>query len=278
MKDRRAMIAVNPAISMRRQCELLGVCRSSLYYDAKATSPDELSLMRRIDELHLKFPFYGSRKLTHCLKNEGKDVNRKHVQRLMRLMGLEGMAPKADTSRPAPEHPKYPYLLRNVKVCRANQVWCADVTYVPMALGFAYLVAIMDWYSRRVLSWRLSNTLDPSFCVEALNDALASFGKPEIFNTDQGSQFTAAAFTDVLRDHNVKISMDGKGRYIDNIFVERLWRSLKYEEVYLHAYDDVAEARLGIGNYLSFYNLERPHQALGYQTPDAFYRGLEQVA
>jgi putative transposase len=278
MKERRAMIEVKPSISIRRQCELLGVSRSSVYYDPVPTSAEQLALMRRIDELHLKFPFYGSRKIAEALRREGQDVNRKHVQRLMRLMDIEGIAPKADTSRPAPEHLTYPYLLRNVKISRVDQVWCADVTYVPMAHGFVYLVAIMDWYSRRVLAWRLSNTLDPGFCVEALNEALVCFGKPEIFNTDQGAQFTAEAFTDVLHEHGVKISMDGKGRYIDNIFVERLWRSVKYEEVYLHAYQTVNEARAGIGRYLDFYNLERPHQALGYQTPDMFYRSVRQAA
>lgn len=274
MNKRRAMVTDSSRVSMRRQCQLLAVCRSSLYYQPKPTSLEELALMRRIDEVHLAFPFYGSRKLTRCLKDEGKGVNRKHIQRLMRVMGIEAVAPKPDTSRPAPEHPKYPYLLRNVRVYRVNQVWCSDVTYIPMAEGFAYLVAIMDWYSRRVLAWRLSNTLDAAFCLDALKEALACFGKPEVFNTDQGSQFTDSDFIDVLRDHDVKISMDGKGRYMDNIFIERLWRSVKHEEVYLHAYEDVGEARQGIGRYLNFYNLERPHQALGYQTPDAFYRGL----
>lgn len=272
------MIQVTPSISMRRQCELLQVCRASVYYEPVATSPEQLALMRRIDELHLKYPFYGSRKLTRCLKGEGKDVNRKQVQRLMRLMDIEGIAPKANTSRPAPAHPTYPYLLRNVKVCRVDQVWCTDVTYIPMAHGFVYLVAIMDWYSGRILSWRVSNTLDTTFCIEALEEALSRFGKPEIFNTDQGSQFTAEAFTSVLHGHGVKISMDGKGRYIDNIFVERLWRSVKYEEVYLHAYESVSEARTGLGRYFDFYNRDRPHQALGYQTPEAFHRGLQQAA
>jgi putative transposase len=259
---------------VRRQCELLRVSRSGLYYEAVATSEEELALMRRIDELHLKSPFYGSRKLSVTLRAEGNEVNRKRVQRLMRLMGLESIAPKPKTSEPHPEHPVYPYLLRNVEVSRPNQVWAADITYIPMRTGFLYLVAIMDWYSRRVLSWRLSNTLDSSFCVEALEEALSRFGHPGIFNTDQGSQFTAATFTDRLRDRGIAISMDGKGRWIDNVFVERLWRSLKYEEVYLHAYDTVEQARNGIGRYLSFFNETRPHQALGYQTPDAFYRGL----
>lgn len=272
------MIEVLPSISVRRQCELLGVSRSSVYYETAATSPEQLALMRRIDELHLQWPFYGSRKISDALRREGKAVNRKQIQRLMRLMDIEGLAPKPKTSRPAPEHPTYPYLLRNVKISRVNHVWAADVTYIPMACGFAYLVAIMDWYSRRVLAWRLSNTLDTSFCVAALQEALERFGQPEIFNTDQGAQFTAEDFTSVLLERGIKISMDGKGRCIDNIFVERLWRSVKYEEVYLHAYDDVAKARAGIGRYLAFYNTERPHQALGYQTPDEFHRSLQQAA
>lgn len=272
------MIEVQPALSVRRQCELLAVSRSSIYYEPTPTSSEELSLMRRIDELHLQWPFYGSRKISDALRREGLTVNRKQVQRLMRLLDIEGLAPKPKTSRPAPEHPTYPYLLRNVKISRVNQVWAADVTYIPMACGFAYLVAIMDWYSRRVLAWRLSNTLDTSFCVAALQEALECFGQPEIFNTDQGAQFTAEDFTSVLLERSIKISMDGKGRCIDNIFVERLWRSVKYEEVYLHAYDSVAEARAGIGRYLAFYNSERPHQALGYQTPEEFHRSLQQAA
>lgn len=230
--------------------------------------------MRRIDELHLKWPFFGSRRISHELRTTGLVVNRKRVQRLMRIMGLEGVAPKPNTSRPAPEHPVYPYLLRNLPINRPNQVWAADITYIPLARGFAYLVAIMDWYSRRVLAWRLSNSLDTAFCVEALEDALARFGQPEIVNTDQGSQFTAEAFTQVLLARGIKISMDGKGRCLDNVFVERLWRSLKYEEVYLNDYDNLVDARAGIGSYLTFYNGHRPHQALGYQTPAGFYDGL----
>jgi putative transposase len=268
------MIQVHKQLSLRRQCELLSVSRSGLYYEAIATSVDELALMRRIDEIHLKWPFYGSRKVSRVLRDEGRGANRKRVQRLMRLMAIEAMAPKPNTSRPAPEHPVYPYLLRNLNICRPNYVWAADITYIPLAHGFAYLVAIIDWYSRRVLSWRLSNTFDSSFCVEALEEALSRFGRPEIFNTDQGSQFTAEAFTSVLRKAGITISMDGRGRCIDNVFVERVWRSLKYEEVFLHAYDDLVEGRAGIGRYFDFYNLERPHQSLGYQTPDAFYREL----
>ena len=272
------MVDVKPDISIRKQCELLGVCRSSVYYVPADTDPEQLALMRRIDELHLKFPFYGSRKIMRCLKAHGDSVNRKQVQRLMRLMGIEGLVPKSNTSRPSPEHAVYPYLLRNLKICRPNHVWAADVTYIPMAHGFLYLVAIMDWYSRRVLAWRLSNTLDPGFCVDALREAIERFGMPEIFNTDQGAQFTAEAFTSVLLERGVKISMDGKGRCIDNIFIERLWRSVKYEEVYLNAYADAQQARAGLNRYFDFYNLERPHQALGYQTPDAFHSMLQQAA
>ena len=259
---------------MRRQCELLSVSRSSVYYEPVGADEEDLELMREIDELHLKYPFFGSRLISRTLRNKGTIVNRKRVQRLMRLMGLESVAPKPATSDPAPEHPRYPYLLRRLTICRPNQVWASDITYIPMARGFAYLVAIIDWYSRRVLSWRLSNTLDSVFCVEALEEALERFGKPEIFNTDQGSQFTSSEFTGVLLEREIKISMDGRGRYIDNIFVERLWRSLKYEEVYLHPYDSLVEARDGIGRYFRFFNDERPHMALGYQTPAAFYESV----
>jgi putative transposase len=278
LKQRRALIKVQPNISLRRQFELLSVGRSGTYYEPAGIDADELAVMRRIDEIHLKWPFYGSRKLCETLRNEGTVVNRKRMQRLMRLMGLESVAPKPDTSKPHPEHPVYPYLLRNLAISASNQVWATDITYIPMAHGFAYLVAIIDWYSRRVLAWRLSNTLDTSFCLEALDEALTRFPKPTIFNTDQGSQFTAAAFTNALRNAGIAISMDGKGRYIDNIFVERVWRSLKYEEVFLHAYQDLDEARAGIGRYFDFYNAERPHQALGYQTPDAFYKGVQLAA
>jgi putative transposase len=268
------MIHAQQHLSIRRQCELLAVGRSGFYYEPAGTSAEELALMRRIDEVHLECPFYGSRKICHVLRDEGRCINRKCVQRLMRLMGLEGVAPKPDTSRRAPEHPVYPYLLRNLEISAANQVWAADITYIPMAHGFGYLVAIIDWYSRRVLSWRLSNSMETSFCLDALNEAMERFGRPEIFNTDQGSQFTADAFTKVLRNAGVTISMDGRGRCIDNVFVERVWRSLKYEEVFLHAYENLDEARAGIGRYFEFYNLRRPHQSLGYQTPDAFYRGV----
>jgi len=259
---------------VRRQCLLLGVTRSSLYYTPVGDSAEDLELMRRIDQLHLEKPFYGSRKITVALRQEGRLVNRKRVQRLMQKMGIEGMAPKPNTSTPAPEHVKYPYLLRNRKIETVNQVWAADITYIPMAAGFGYLVAIIDWFSRRVLAWRLSNTLDTRFCLEALEDALGRFEAPQIFNTDQGCQFTASEFTSALQQRNIQISMDGKGRWLDNVFVERLWRSVKYEEVYLHAYDDLTEARRGIGAYFCFFNDERPHQALGNQSPAAFYNSF----
>ena len=266
------MVEPTASPSVRRQCELLQISRSGLYYEPATADAEELALMRRIDELHLKHPWYGSRLLSVTLRHEGRAVNRKRVQRLMRVMGIESMAPKPKTSEPHPEHPVFPYLLRGLEISRPNHVWSTDITYIPMRDGFVYLVAIMDWYSRRVLSWRLSNTQDSAFCVEALEEALSNFGPPEIFNTDQGAQFTAEAFTKPLRERGIAISMDGKGRCLDNVFVERLWRSLKYEEVYLHAYDGVSEAREGIGRYLGFYNDERPHQSLGYQTPAVFYR------
>lgn len=278
MKARRALVDQGVPPSMRRQCELLGLNRSSLYRECAAPDAEELALMRRLDELHLELPFYGSRRMAQELREAGLVVNRKRIQRLMRIMDLEAMVPKPSASRPAPEHPVYPYLLRNLTVSRVGHVWAADITYIPLARGFAYLVAIMDWYSRRVLSWRLSNTMESTFCVEALQDALSQFGAPEIFNTDQGAQFTAETFTSVLLGRGTKISMDGKGRCIDNIFVERLWRSLKYEEVYLNPYDNLVEARAGIGRYLEFYNNRRKHQALGYQTPANFHDGLARKA
>jgi len=267
------MVKSHDTLSTRRQCELLAVSRSSLYYEAVEPDAEELAVMRRIDELHLEHPFYGSRAMARALKKEGKVVNRKRAQRLMRLMGIESVAPKPKpkTSIRAPEHPVYPYLLRNLHICRVNQVWAADITYIPMADGFLYLVAIIDWYSRRVLAWRLSNTLETRFCIEALQEALSRFGRPEIFNTDQGAQFTAEEFTSDLLDQGIKISMDGKGRCIDNVFVERLWRSLKYEEVYLYAYANAKEARAGIARYMAFFNDERQHTALGNQTPAEFY-------
>ena len=255
------------------QCRLLKIARSTLYYRPVAVDPDDLALMRRIDELYLASPFYGSRRMVAVLRREGLVVNRKRVRRLMRLMGLEAIYQKPNTSQGHPDHKVYPYLLRGLSIERANQVWCADITYIPMARGFVYLVAVMDWFSRRVLSWRLSITMEADFCVEAVQEALAAHGRPEIFNTDQGVQFTSAGFVDELEAAGVRISMDGKGRFLDNIFIERLWRSLKYEEVFTKAYGSVIEARRGIGGWLSFYNDERPHQALGYQTPRSVFVG-----
>jgi len=254
---------------------MLDLSRSSVYYRLKPIPEEDLALMRRIDEIHLKLPFFGSRKIRDRLQREGYRVNRKKVQRLMRLMGISALYPKKRrTSLPEKGHKIYPYLLRDLPVVRPNQVWAADICYIPMARGFLYLVAIMDWYSRKVLSWRLSNTLDTEFCVEALEEALHRYGAPEIFNTDQGAQFTSETFTGKLKQANVRISMDGKGRWIDNVFVERLWRSLKYEEVYLKAYDTVIQAHRGIGGYLDFYNQERPHQSLDRLTPHEVYTGV----
>jgi putative transposase len=265
-------------VSLVRQCRLVGVSRSSIYYRPNATDPVTLELMRRIDEQFLRTPFYGSRKMAAWLREQGHVVGRDRVRRLMRLLGLAAIYQKPRTSTPHPEHRIYPYLLRNLTIDRPGQVWCADVTYIPMARGFVYLVAIMDWFSRYVLSWRLSVSLHADFCVDALEAALARHGKPLIFNSDQGSQFTSEAFTDVLRAKRVDISMDGKGRCMDNIFIERLWRSLKYEEVYLKAYATVAEAKAGIGSWIGFYNEERLHQALGYRTPiEVFADGADAV-
>jgi putative transposase len=255
--------------SLVRQCSLLGISRSSLYYHPVPASAEDLELMALLDRQYLKTPFYGSRKMTAWLRAQGYQVNRKRVRRLMQLMGLEAIYRRPNTSKPAPDHRVYPYLLKGLEINRVNQVWTADITYIPMTRGFLYLVAIMDWRSRYVLAWRLSNTMEVDFCVEALAEALSK-GKPEIFNTDQGSQFTSDAFTGMLLEQGIQISMDGKGRYTDNIFVESAsggWRSIKYEEVYLKAYQNGSEARAGIGAYLDFYNWERPHQALGYQTP-----------
>jgi putative transposase len=249
-----------------RQCELLDISRSSVYYNPVEASEYELGLMGLIDRQYLQTPFYGSRKMTACLRRQGHQVNRKRVQRLMRRMGIEAIYRRPNTSRRDSGHKVYPYLLRGLQIDKVNQVWATDITYIPMARGFMYLVCIMDWHSRYVLSWRLSNTLEADFCVDALEEALSSV-VPGIFNTDQGSQFTSEAFTSVLSNRGVQISMDSAGSYMDNVFVERLWRSVKYEEVYLKVYESVAEARAGIGAYLNFYNNERPHQALDYRTP-----------
>jgi putative transposase len=261
----------HPQFSVAKQCELLKVPRSTLYYKPKPISDDDLALMRRIDEIYTKWPFYGARKMVAELRGEGHRVNRKRVRRLMRLMGVEAIYRKPNTSRKHPAHKIYPYLLRNLTIDHANQVWCADITYIPMARGFVYLVAVMDWFSRRVLAWRLSLTMETDFCVEALQEAMDRYGRPEIFNTDQGVQFTAAAFIETLEAKGVQISMDGKGRFLDNIFIERLWRSLKYEEIFLKAYASVAEARRGIGAWMTFYNDERKHQSLGYRTPNQIF-------
>ncbi len=261
------------ALPVTRQCQLLDLNRSSVYYQPTGASDADLQLMRRIDEMHLKRPFYGSRRIRDWLQDEGFAVNRKRVQRLMRQMGITALYPKANTSRPGKRHKIYPYLLKGLAIDRPNQVWAADICYVPMARGFVYVVAIMDWYSRKVLAWRVANTMDTEFCVEALEEAISRYGAPEIFNTDQGAQFTSEAFTGTLKAAGIRISMDGKGRWVDNVFVERLWRSLKYEEVYLKAYETVAEARLGMANYFRFYNRERRHQGLNRQTPDQVYEG-----
>jgi putative transposase len=266
----------SPEISISRQCSLLGVHRSGLYRDrSSGENAYNRELMQLIDQQYLDMPCYGSRKMTAWLRQVGSQVNRKRIQRLMRLMGIEAIYQKPNTSKPHPEHKIYPYLLRGMKIDRPNQVWAADITYIPMPKGFLYLVAIIDWFSRKVLSWRLSNTMEADFCVEALNEALIMFDKPEIFNTDQGSQFTSQAFTGVLKSHGVKISMDGRGRFVDNIFVERLWRSLKYENVYLHAYATGSEAKRGVGEWFRKYNSIRLHEALGYRTPDQVYVGLD---
>jgi len=265
------MINREHALPLSQQCRLLNLSRSSIYYKAVTSSVRDLELMRLIDEIHLKWPFYGSRRIRDELQNLDHNVGRGHVGTLMRKMGIEAIYCKPRTTRPQPGNKTYPYLLRNIEISRANHVWAADITYLPMARGFCYLVAIMDWASRRVLAWRLSNTLDVSFCLEALEDALETFGPPEIFNTDQGSQFTSEAFTDMLGTQGVKISMDGKGRWIDNVFIERLWRSVKYEEVYLKAYGSMAEARQGLGTYFEFYNGRRRHQSLGRRTPAEVY-------
>jgi putative transposase len=259
------------ALPRTKRCELLSIPRSSAYYRPAGASVEDDAVMRAMDEIHLRLPFYGSRRMGDELADEGHVANRKRVQRLMRLMGLNALYPGPNTSRAHQAHKVYPYLLRGLAIERANHVWCADITYIPMRKGFVYLVAIMDWHSRKVLSWCMSNTLDAAFCVSALNEAMTKYGTPEIFNTDQGSQFTSEDFTQVLKDKGVRISMDGKGRWMDNVFIERLWRSLKYEEVYLNAYDTIPEARKGIDHWMRFYNHRRRHQALEKRTPDTVY-------
>ncbi len=268
----------HPKLSLSRQCRLLRVSRSSLYHRPKGESAQNLALMRRIDELFLNYPFYGSRQMVRHLWREGVGVGRHRVRRLMRVMGLQAIYQAPRTSRPHPQHRVYPYLLKGVAIERPNHVWSADITYIPVQRGFLYLVAVMDWATRRVLFWRLSNTLDARFCTEALTGALERYGRPEIFNTDQGSQFTSMEFTAVLKDSGVAISMDGRGRCLDNIFIERLWRSLKYEAVYLHELSDGFQAQRVISRWVEFYNTQRPHSALGGSTPqEAYERRLQRT-
>jgi putative transposase len=265
------MIDRSHKLSVSRQAEELSISRGSVYYLPRPVPAADLALMRRIDELHLNYPFAGARMLQGMLTDEGHDAGRLHVSTLMKRMGIAAIYQRPNTSKPAPGHKIYPYLLRKLPVTRPNQVWAMDITYIPMARGFVYLAAVVDWFSRRVLAWRLSITMDTAFCIEAVEEALAKYGRPEIFNTDQGSQFTSQAFTGLLAANDIKISMDGKGAWRDNVFVERIWRSVKYEEVYLHAYENVPEARASIGRYLTFYNAKRPHSSLDRQTPDKAY-------
>ena len=265
------MIDPEHDLPIKQQAEVLGISRSTIYYEPRPISDEDLLLMRRLDELHLNYPFAGIRMLRGLLWRQGLEVGRRHIKTLMMRMGIEAIYRKPNTSKPAPGHKIYPYLLRDMAVTRPNQVWAMDLTYIPVARGFIYLAAVVDWFSRRVLAWRLSITMEASFCVEALEEALSKNEKPEIFNTDQGSQFTSDDFTGLLRKNGIDISMDGKGRWRDNVFVERIWKSIKYEEVYLHAYETVQEARISIGKYLEFYNSTRPHSSLDGFTPDQVY-------
>jgi putative transposase len=265
------MIMRKHKLSITKQAKALRISRGSVYYLPRPVSADDLEIMRLLDRLHLDFPFAGSRMLRGLLAAEGCQIGRCHVKTLMKRMGIEALYRRPRTTKPEPGHKIYPYLLRGMEIVRPNRVWAMDITYIPMARGFVYLAVVLDWFSRRVLSWRVSITMEAAFCVETLEDALARHGKPDIFNTDQGSQFTGAAFTGVLTDHGIAISMDGKGAWRDNVFVERLWRSVKYEEVYLRAYDSVSEARASIGRYLNFYNGRRPHSSLDGVTPDQAY-------
>jgi putative transposase len=277
-QERKTNISSTHSLAITRQCKLLSISRSSSYYKPHEISGEELSLMRQLDELHLLYPFYGSRRLRNAMEDEHSlIVNRKRIQRLMRLMGISAIYPGKNTSKPNKAHRIYPYLLRGLEINRSNQVWCTDMTYIPMHKGFAYLIAIMDWHSRKVLSWRISNVMDTDFCVEALNEAFNRYGTPEIFNTDQGSQFTSEAFTDELKKREVKISMDGKGRWVDNVFIERLWRSVKYEEVYLHAYENIPHARDNLKRYFEFYNTKRRHQTLDCTPDNEYLSGLPEL-
>jgi putative transposase len=269
------MIDRDHELPASKQCAALGISRGSIYYEPAAVSASDLALMRRLDEMHLEHPHAGSRMLKDLLAAEGSKVGRRHVRTLMERMGIEAIYCRPRTSKPAPGHKIYPYLLRGMTIDRANQVWASDITYIPMERGFVYLAAVMDWFARRILAWRVSITLGEDFCVDALDEALRLYGRPEIFNTDQGSQFTSDTFTEVLVENGITISMDGKGAWRDNVFIERFWRTVKYEEVYLKAYESVAEARSSIGRYLKFYNGRRPHSALDRSTPDqAYYASL----
>jgi putative transposase len=271
------MIDRGHELSVTKQAEVVGIARSTVYYLPRAVSAVDLELMRQLDELHLEFPFAGARMLRRLLAANGSKVGRRHVKTLMRRMGIEALYRRPRTTKPEPGHKIYPYLLRGLEIVRANQVWATDITYIPMAKGFVYLAVVLDWFSRRVLAWRVSITMEASFCIETLADALAKHGKPDIFNTDQGSQFTCEAFTDVLHKHDIKVSMDGKGAWRDNVFIERLWRTVKYEEVYLRAYDSVSDARACIGRYLDLYNRRRPHSSLDDMTPDQAYFGSQRM-
>ena len=271
------MIDRDHALSVTRQAEAVGIARSTAYYLPRPVSAEDLALMKQIDLLHMEFPFAGARMLRRLLAVNGIKVGRRHVKTLMARMGIEALYRRPRTTKPEPSHKVYPYLLRGVEITRPNRVWAMDITYIPMAKGFVYLAVVLDWFSRRVLSWRVSITMEASFCIETLEEALAKQGKPEIFNTDQGSQFTSAAFTDVLIRNEIRISMDGKGAWRDNVFVERLWRSVKYEEVYLRAYDSVSDARVSIGCYLDLYNRRRPHSSLDGMTPDQAYFGPQSM-
>ena len=271
------MIDRSHPLPLTKQAAAAGISRGSVYYLPKPVPAQDLAVMRRIDELHLELPFAGSRMLRDLLRNEGVQVGRKHVATLMRRMGIQALYRKPNTSRRQPGHKIYPYLLRHRLITAPNQVWAMDLTYIPMARGFVYLAAVIDWYSRRVLSWRVSITMEAAFCIDAVEEALARHGTPEIFNTDQGSQFTSEAFTGLLKQHEIAISMDGKGAWRDNVFIERLWKSVKYEEVYLRAYDTVSHARQSLGRYFQFYNTRRPHTALDRQTPDKVYFQLQPV-
>jgi len=269
--ERKTMIDPEHDLPIQTQAKVLEISRSTVYYQPRPISDQDLWLMRRIDELHLNYPFAGSRMLRGLLAQQNLEVGRRHIKTLMRKMAIEAIYRKPNTSKPAPGNRIYPYLLRNLVVSRPNQVWAMDITYIPMARGFVYLAAVVDWFSRRILAWKLSITMDTSFCIEALEEALSMNEKPEIFNTDQGSQFTSEAFTERLKEEGIKISMDGRGRWRDNVFVERVWKSIKYEEVYLHAYESVSQARASIGRYIDFYNTIRPHSSLRELTPDQVY-------